>query len=70
MPIYPPKVPEIVKYTVWLHGDDDSMYERAMIEGFSNTEIERYGLSYIGYEVRGDVEVNRTTGEVTVTWSD
>lgn len=59
------KTPPVVTYTVYLHSSKDTMYERAIEAGLSEDEIEKYDLSYIGYEVPVTVTVDRSTGKVT-----
>lgn len=61
---------DIVKYTVYAHTYEETMYDIAMEHGFTEDEIEQLGLAYIGYEITGHVTVNRKDRSVEVVWSD
>lgn len=60
----PPR-PKLVEYTLFLHGSKESARAAAEEAGFSDEEIEKYGLSYAGYEHKIKVTVNTVSGKVT-----
>jgi hypothetical protein len=64
----PPSKPKIVKYQVYAHASEESMWERARDAGFTDDEVAALGLGYVGLEIRGDVTVDTENRTYTVEW--
>lgn len=60
-----PIKPEVVTYTIYLYSSKDSAWEAAREAGFSDEEIRRFELMYVGYEVPLKITVDRRTGKYT-----
>lgn len=61
---------DIVQWTVYAHASKESMYEHARDAGLSDEEIEKNDIKYIGYEIRGQVTYDRTSGKWNCEWED
>lgn len=67
MPSVDTPAANIVQYYLYLHGDGDAAWEAAKNAGFSDEEIQRLDLGYVGYEEKMRVTVNRKTGKVVTS---
>ena len=64
----PEDLPKEVKFTIYAHSSDESIYERAQDAGMTMEEIDKSSVAYAGYEIRGEVTFNRETGKYEVEW--